>query len=55
AIVGILMVWSLFLNGTIVTGEVLMIGHVFPSKLNILPVGFHLTPTKVKILPVGFH
>ncbi|GKF20568.1 hypothetical protein Tco_0069206, partial [Tanacetum coccineum] len=55
ATTGILMVWSLFLKGIIVTGDVLMIGLVFSSMLNILPVGFQLCPTEVKTLPVDFH
>ncbi|GJR42507.1 hypothetical protein Tco_1310610 [Tanacetum coccineum] len=54
ATAGILIAWSLFLEGTLVAGLILMMGHNDPSMLNIHPIGFHLSPTELKTLPVGF-
>ncbi|GJU28766.1 hypothetical protein Tco_1167387 [Tanacetum coccineum] len=52
---GMLMVWSLFPECTIVAGLSLVRGHFVPTKLKVIPVGIHLCPTVVKTLPIGFH
>ncbi|GJY95477.1 hypothetical protein Tco_0511838 [Tanacetum coccineum] len=42
-----------FLGDTTLVEMILVKGHVFPSIVNIHPVGFQLYPTLVYTLPVG--
>nr|GEX07367.1 hypothetical protein [Tanacetum cinerariifolium] len=46
ATAGMLMVWSLFSEGTIVVGVILVRGHVVPTMLKV-PIGIHLCPTMI--------
>nr|GEW96568.1 hypothetical protein [Tanacetum cinerariifolium] len=50
AIVGMLMVWNLFLEGTIVARVILERGRVVPTMVKVLPVGIYLCPTMVRIM-----
>ncbi|GKF01183.1 hypothetical protein Tco_0028106 [Tanacetum coccineum] len=55
AIAGMLMVWSLFPEGIIVEGVILVRGHFIPTMLKVLPIGIHLCLIVVKTHPVSFH
>ncbi|GKA02161.1 hypothetical protein Tco_0674826 [Tanacetum coccineum] len=42
------------LRGTSLMEVILVKGHLFPTIVNILPVGFQLYPISVNALPIGF-